>query len=502
MSNNTFSPHEVKNNKSIYKILIFILLAVGCFSRIFSYFSYSDMWFDELAIAYAVKTMNFWELITQTLPHLQSAPLGFMLVLEFFSQFGFNIYMLYLFPTLSGLALLFLAYKFMDEVFGHKQTILYLAFFVMSIALLFYSTELKQYMTEALISLILVYYFIRNKKELCETVSYKFLFMLIVMNLFSSTVPFVICGVAIAVLYNLGSIKNSIEYVKRNILKITLFCIFYFSYFSLYLKKTSIDGMQAYWEFAFLPLDAEKFIPWFKNVFLGATQYISYIPLYPGGYSLGGIFFFMFFLYGSYLLFVKNKDLFFCSVIPLVVVLIVSACKMYPFGDDGGTGSRLILFLYPLFLIPMAVSLTHLMHLIFRTEKLVIGALCFAVLISCSSNIFYAQYEKLKIQQTEQFVSYINNNISEDSQTFIYAFSELAYQVYTKGDLPEYKTFREENNIVQMVEKSLQTKSRAILLLSHYKKEYAASIIKNLKNLNFKVIQFQEAGAVMIIVYK
>ncbi len=492
------------DNSKFFNHLAFILLATGCFVRLHFYFDHKDLWLDELFLARSILEMHISEFFTKTFVNNQSAPLGFMLISKLIHGYHLNVYNLYLLPICSSLILLFASYKFIKYSFNLKHAIVYMSLFVLNYSLIYYSTELKPYIVDALVSILLLYYFIKHQEILTKELTWKFIALLCILSLLTSTLPMTLCGVACAILYRLGSIKNTLCYIKVNFIKIFTFISFYLLYYLTHLTKISELIMRQYWELSFFPLDFNQMMPWIKNVFLPVFGRTIYIPpiihSYYGEYYLPGILFVVFFLYGSYILFNKHKELFFCTFIPLIAAVVLSALHMYPLGHVGLRGTRLVLFLYPLLLIPISTALMHLFNLL-KQKTLQNILLCILVLFTLHSNINYLKRPH-ESQQVDKIITHLYENYTEGTKLVVYEFATDAFKVYSQGKSLNYATLDSKKDIIECASTILPTTNKIMFLFSHYDLQLTNTLADYAKNMNFEVIRIKDIGAELIILIK
>ncbi|GHV14695.1 hypothetical protein AGMMS49938_11300 [Fibrobacterales bacterium] len=95
--------------QKVCHIIVFFLVALGVFARLYLYINHKEMWGDEFALAAAIYKNNFVDILIGNLIYNQSAPLIFLLLTKLLSvPFGTSELVLYFFPFISSLFLFYL----------------------------------------------------------------------------------------------------------------------------------------------------------------------------------------------------------------------------------------------------------------------------------------------------------------------------------------------------------------------------------------------------------
>ncbi len=133
------------------------LVAVGVVARIVRYLVNRSLWRDEAALAVNLVDRSFGQ-FAAPLDYDQAAPLGF-LWLEKASvvAFGSGEYALRLLPLLAALGAVFVFFKVARELLEPREALLALLLFSISEPLVFYASEVKQYSTDVLVCLLIVW---------------------------------------------------------------------------------------------------------------------------------------------------------------------------------------------------------------------------------------------------------------------------------------------------------------------------------------------------------
>jgi hypothetical protein len=136
-----------------------VAVSVGVILRVVGYFRNRSLWFDEAALAVNIVERPVAGLF-RPLGFHQGAPLGFLVVEKFLtSVLGPSEFALRLFPLVCGLLTLFLA-PFVARLYVRQSAVPFaVALVALNPALIYYSSEVKQYSTDALVTLLLLWAF-------------------------------------------------------------------------------------------------------------------------------------------------------------------------------------------------------------------------------------------------------------------------------------------------------------------------------------------------------
>ena len=136
--------------------VISAILLGGVALRVWQYLANTSMWFDELSIARNITERSLPQLLSQPLAYTQTAPLGFLGVLDLSETlFGPGDMSLRFFPFLCGIAGLFLFWRVAQRTLEGIAVPIAVALFAISPPLLRYSAELKQYGPDVVVILCL-----------------------------------------------------------------------------------------------------------------------------------------------------------------------------------------------------------------------------------------------------------------------------------------------------------------------------------------------------------
>ena len=136
------------------RLLVLLCLCVGAALRLLQYGVNRAIWLDEALVVSSVLGRDAVGLLTRPLDYGQTAPAGFLLLEKLATVLlGTGEYALRLVPLLAGLAALFLFPSVARRYVSGPARTVALALFALAPFLVYYSSEVKQYSLDALVSL-------------------------------------------------------------------------------------------------------------------------------------------------------------------------------------------------------------------------------------------------------------------------------------------------------------------------------------------------------------
>lgn len=316
-----------------------VLLALGLLLRLRQYLTDRSLWVDEAMLALNIVSRSFAELF-KPLDYNQGAPIGFLLVEKFLNSFlERNELVLRFFPLLAGSLSLWLFYLLLKRMTRGIGLFAALALFTLNPRLIYYSSEVKQYILDVAVTLALLLiaaplFDASPRRKDFAWLAAAGLFAL----WFSHPALFVLAGIGLALV---------IVYLQRrdysslwSILGVgALWMIVIGLLYLLILKDLSQnDYMREYWAGAFLPMPPWSEPGWFLrnlNENIGIQFGIPYAVLLV----------FALMLIGWFVLFIQNREYALVFACIGSVTLAASALQLYPVFE------RMILFLVPLGLV-------------------------------------------------------------------------------------------------------------------------------------------------------
>lgn len=422
-----------KQRISALEAILGLLIVVGIVFAFINFFHFKSLWLDEAKLALNIVNKNTFGLL-KPLDMNQVAPIGFLLTEKLLCKlFGNTDRVLRLLPFSAFLASTILFY-FLSLRASHKRSFALLStlFFVSSLNLIYYSAEAKQYMIDVLFSILIsLYTFIfleSNDKR--SVITYALIGMVAVWFSNISVVMLATMGLFSIIKAYKGNRKMS-----HVLIPLALWGISFITYYSLFIyNHPSKEALVSYWE------NVHGFLP---THILSSSFYSELLRYFIQMTLLPGLVWHYLFLQALVILlglfhFFKNKNrrsLYLC-VFPVLVHLVLSYFKLYPFDK------RLILYLTPfvilLFTSGIYYTVSHFAHKYFSW---LIYALLLPVFVVVVRVYTVVPMEKEEIKKS---LAYLNEKVSATDHIYVYYSAQPAFQFY-KGN---YDKVSRNNNII------------------------------------------------------
>ena len=226
----------------IINVIIFIGILLPTVQFIFN----RSLWTDEASLALNILIVGSLELL-KPLDSGHGAPIIFLFLEKFFSILIPNSdYGLKIVPFLSYFASFFFFYKILQQIFNNTYTTIFaLSLFVFNATLIYYSSEVKQYMCDVFV-ITSIYYIILKKYNKFEN-KYYLIGIIGGLSFFLSHITPIIllsCGIYLVYVDFLNRNLKS-KYIIGLLLVWTLTFLLYY-YFFVY-KHPAADNFKGYW---------------------------------------------------------------------------------------------------------------------------------------------------------------------------------------------------------------------------------------------------------------
>jgi len=357
------SPSLQVSDTSTWRIIIGLIICLGIFLRLFHYFNNRSLWIDEAYLSISLIKMGFAELATPPLEYEQKAPIGFLWAVKaMVLLFGKKEMALRLVPLLCGLAAL-LVYLPVTRWFLKPVGVL-TAVGILALAppLVYHAVEIKQYGSEMLATVLCLYLYIRyeGKMRFGSLLAWGLWGALILW--FSYSAIFILAGMAIGVcLYYL--FRREWRALFRSVIPFSMWLFsFGVNFFLFTYKHTDSEWLTTWFGlrggFMPLPPTSAADIKWLFQAFyrfldyplgilwnFGPAHSSKITSLIKAGIAVISLFLW---LLGMIAFFRQDKKLFWVLTLPLVLTLLASGLKLYPFYE------RLLVFLAPVIILFIA----------------------------------------------------------------------------------------------------------------------------------------------------
>ncbi len=449
--------HYFKNPQFILYAIFYLVIFIGILLAVYQFIFNRSLWIDEAMLALNIIKRGFSGL-TEPLYYKQVAPVGFLFI-ERLSvlMLGKNEFALRIFPLISFLVSIPLFYLLSCKLSGNKIVpLLSTSIFSITLSLLRYSSEVKQYSSDVLFTVMLLY--------CCLTLK---------LNTNRSLLIYAVIGgiaiwfsnIAVIILFVSGIYSLYSELYKNKNYKVLFPLLFwavsFFIYYIFFIHNhPHTEFMIDYWKEAFLPLS-----PFSASFYFFLFQAIKDIYSYLLGFSfLWFIPFSVSMVATGFMLKRREYTVLYFFLAPIAVHLFLSGLMLYPFKG------RFLLYSIPLIILVFSIGVYELFEF---TDKRIL-ALPQLLLIAPVLAMFYPIYAKFPIQihEVKHSLNYMEANIKSDETIYVYCNSRPAFKFYKEakainiGNPVKLGTFHHEEKH-KYDDELLNLRGKVWLLFSH-----------------------------------
>ncbi|MBN1871809.1 MAG: glycosyltransferase family 39 protein [Candidatus Omnitrophica bacterium] len=382
-----------------------------------------SLWLDEAFVALNVLDKSISQLLTQPFDYRQAAPVMYILLTKFLVLiFGSSEYVLRFIPLLAGIASIFVFFILVKRLTGGKGILIALIFFSFSTMLLRYSVEVKQYSTDVLISLLILYCglsFLSIRFNLLRALTLGAIGACAVW--LSHPSAFMLAGLGLALLYRSFS-KKDLGQIHYWCLSISIWVVSFGIFYFLSLRHIEHNSeLRLYWAESFMPVPLSlQEAKLFYKLFLGMFWEV-------GGMRFDFLGLFLFLL-GSHSVYKRDRKVAILLLAPLVFTVIASFMHKYPFKG------RLLLFYAPVLYILVTEGLVF-----FVDNKLLLSKAIGSVLICVmlwhpiviapkhlSSSLFHSE-------EIRPALEYLRSHFKEGDDIYLYYSTYFCFKYYAEN---------------------------------------------------------------------
>lgn len=399
-----------------------IIIISGIVNRLIQYVYNRSLWADEAVLALNIVNRSYGEL-TQPLDYDQVAPIGFLWVEKFLVELlGNNEYSLRLFPLVAGIVSLFIFALIARRYLNNLGSIIAILLFSSLSSLVYYSTEVKQYSTDILITLLLCYLLAPHKRQKITRVPRTIEVILVAIFLwFSHPAIFVFAAMGLVELVNTIFYKNN-KYLKQKIIiyasGLLSFSVLYFGFLD---RANNNQNLFNSWGDAFPnhPLNIIWYLDAFGKFFYKPLgfEYYQFLGL-EINFDVIAI---ALFLFGCFSYFHKNKIILYTILFPLFTTFAAAGLHLYPFR------SRVVLFLVPFFIIAIAEGITWLFTR--RLHRLIAIFASVSIVLTITAPVLESSITFVQPKQKEEIKEVLNYiQQKKQPQDILYVYQRGIYQ--------------------------------------------------------------------------
>jgi len=264
---------KLKSRISWEELTASVIMLLGFLLRLRQYLTGRSLWLDEAMLALNIVNRDFPGLF-QPLEYDQGAPIGFLLVEKIFTLFfGEHELVLRLFPFVVGVAALGLFYLLLRRTTSGVGLLIGLALFATGTDLIYFSTEVKQYILDVGTSIIMLYvaFPIFNGKG--DKRQYAYLGLAGIVSIwFSHPALFVLAGIGATLFMQALYKRERPQIVTVSLLGITWLTNLGLLYLVSLQNLAQNRYLREYWQENFIPVPPWSDWSWFGNFFSGLLQ--------------------------------------------------------------------------------------------------------------------------------------------------------------------------------------------------------------------------------------
>ncbi len=400
-----------------------VLILTGVVLRLRQYLFNPSLWHDEACLAINLVQRSFRDL-TLPLDYGQGAPIAFLYIEKsLMVLFGNRDIVLRLFPLFSGILALLLFYRIARKHLG-KAGWFALALFSVTPVLIDYSSELKQYSSDVMFGLLLIFLLLPRIGEKVGGRDFLVLGGVGAFTLWAShPSAFILAGVGMAM-----AVERLVRRDTRSLL--WLACIgaawavsFGVEYFVSLRHLTSDPYLQTYWRKAYMPFPPWKDPAWFEKT------YYSFLLMSIGRTDiLPTVIFTLLGITGFISLCVRRWKVALVVGMPVIMVSIASVLNRYPLKD------RFMLFLVPLGLWLIAEGILTVYTLIARRSLFLARSISGLLALGLLASILYVTVPGFvnpnQNQNIKAVMAYVRNHEQTGDIIYVYHGAMPAFTYY------------------------------------------------------------------------
>jgi hypothetical protein len=332
------------------RFIAYAIILVGILLRLRIYLHRKSIWFDEALVVENILHRSYRGLLG-VLDNNQGAPVGFLWTVKLATQlFGTSEYALRLPAFVAGIATLFLFYRVAKLLVTPTAMLVGLSIFSLSISLIYYSNETKQYGIDCTVALIILALAIPALQTgLAPKLAVAMGFAGAIGIWFSHPAAFMVAGAAIVTAAFRP--RPARDFWRKWLIAFgPFFASCALSYVVSLHALVKEGSLLAYWNGAFLPFPptSSTEIRWFPATYYDVIGYLfrSFDGIYLGERfaMIGGLFVAL----GIYSFFKRDRKIAWLLVSPILFCLLASALHKYP------VNGRLMLFAFPAIVLSIA----------------------------------------------------------------------------------------------------------------------------------------------------
>ncbi len=418
--------YVLRMKSNTQKVTLFVMLLSGLISLL-QFLLNRSLWWDEALLALNICSRDSLQLLNP-LNDNQVAPIAFLQIEKAVSCLLPHSEMgLRLFPLTCFWASVYLFYKITCVLLkDQKVVLLAVSVFCLNSSLIYYSSEVKQYMTDVFVCLLLYHLLLRKyraprNKIILLTVGGGFSIFL------SNIAPVVLFIIALCIIA--AFIREEGKKKISSLLPLLAWMLtFVYYYYTFIHNHPSRNSMLIYWSNSFMPANLLERNFWDFCFYKTRMVFFELLPFHGAG--IFAVLFFSIGLMG--LLQARSFRLLILLLGPVVMQLLLSLIKLYPFD------LRLILYQTALYTILLAIGINDVQIRLRKKYKKewITAILAFFPLVLVMNICFNFPFETEELKKSMAFMS---AHIRPDETIYLYYGAVPAFRYYTQSHKINFK---------------------------------------------------------------
>ena len=404
-------------------VAVWVALIGGAGVRLLNYWANRSLWHDEACLALNIVGRSFRGLL-QPLDYIQAAPVGF-LMLEKLSAItlGGSEYALRLWPLLAGIASLPLFFAVARRTITPRAAAIGLGLFATSGPLIYYSGEVKQYSSDVMIGLLILWVAVEPPGRLRPGAWLIRIGMVGAISIwFSHPAVFVLGGVGLALL---GFRQDRVCFRSDVIALLIIWIVSFLNNYVLFTRATQANpSLNRMWAEGFITFPPASLGDCGRGLLLLSRAFSdpTGLSLPVGGAALA-------ILGGIALGRARPRSLALIAG-PIALALAASALGKYPFSG------RLILFAAPLLIMLIAAGIDALWGRSGRVRRLLSLAIIIGLLVGPIQGTVRSTIAPGGREELRDVLRAIAQDLKPGDVIYVYYAARYAFLYYRDEFIP------------------------------------------------------------------
>lgn len=397
------------------------IMSFGIILRIAQFLYNRSLTEGEAPLALNIIERSFSQL-AKPLDYVQVAPVGFLVFQKaIVIVLGTSEHALRLIPLCAGILALICFYYLVQKTLERSAIPFALILFACCDHLIYFASEIKQYSTDVLCSLLLVIITINaidSEKKRFHIILFACAGAMTFWFSHPSFLTYVAGAIILAWLLLKEKEWSTLTWFALAQAIAIVSCVIVYS---VSFKDTSQNqAMLSFWQPSFMPIPPRSLVEvlWLPHVLLRMFTF-------PGGFSRYELLLAVVAYLSGLVVLLRKHGLFpLLFLLPIMMTLLASAFHVYPF--EG----RLLLFLTPALLLPVAAGINHITRITREKSPALAAALIGVLLAYPVGNACYRLIKPRAPEELRPVMEYVDEHFQEDDQIYVYYAAINAYEYY------------------------------------------------------------------------